>query len=474
MRSGKNAAPRADTPRPANTNGEDLRRALNWIVSDRMFSDLRLHGNTAWTGAALVRLAVLWVWSPESSLVAAANDAIEGATKIFGSSAVASYQALTNALRRYSDQLFPVLYARLHGLMRECDHGRFRIGRWLVLAVDGSRIKAPRTVKNERGLCKSRVKSKKRSASKSKKRRQKGPMGQRTRHHPRDEGPLVWLTMIWHVGERVPWCWKTGPAYSSERHHLLDMLEEQPFAENTLFCADGGYIGYELWRAMDNREHRFLIRVGANVHLLKSLGHSRQRDDIVYSWPERMMAKHRLPLKLRLFQFKDSRNRDVHLVTNVLQEKLLTRRQAGEIYRQRWGIEVQFRSLKQTFGRTKLRSRTPDRAMMELQWSLVGMTMIQLLARKERLATGNSERCTSMAMALRIVRQVMQHHAATPHRSQRLKTRLAQAVIDAYQRTRPKGSRDYPRQKDPESTGNPRIRAASKVQLRRLHKLTNA
>lgn len=46
--------------------------------------------------------------------------------------------------------------------------------------------------------------------------------------------------MIWHVGERLPGRWKTGPAYSSERHHLLDMLEEQSFAENTLFCADGG------------------------------------------------------------------------------------------------------------------------------------------------------------------------------------------------------------------------------------------
>lgn len=473
MRSRKNANSRADVPRATSTNGDDLRRALDWIVTDQIFSDLRLHGNTGWSGVALVRLAVFWVWSSESSLVAAANDAIECATKIFGSSAVASYQALTNALGRYSDHLFPILYARLHGLMRECDHGRFRIGRWLVLAVDGSRMKAPRTAKNERGLLQSRAKSKKRAGSKVAKRKKKGPLGQRTRHNPRDQGPLVWLTMIWHVGERLPWCWKTGPAYSSERHHLLDMLEEQPFAENTLFCADGGYIGYELWRAMDDREHRFLIRVGANVHLLKSFRDSRQRGDVVYSWPERIMTKHKLPLKLRLFQFKDARNRAVYLVTNVLQEQLLTRKQAGEIYRQRWGIEVQFRNLKQTFGRTKLRSRTPDRAMVELQWSLVGMTMIQLLARKERLATGDCERCTSMAMALRIVRQALQHHAAAPNRKQRLKARLAQAVIDAYQRTRPKGSRDYPRQKEPETIGKPRIRAASQVQLRRLQKLTS-
>ena len=59
------------------------------------------------------------------------------------------------------------------------------------------------------------------------------------------------------------------------------------------------------------------------------------------------MRKKQLPLVLRLLHFKDARNADVHLVTNVLKEKSLNHRQAGEIYRRRWGIEIQFRSLKQ-------------------------------------------------------------------------------------------------------------------------------
>ena len=41
--------------------------------------------------------------------------------------------------------------------------------------------------------------------------------------------------MIWHVGQRLPWCWKIGPAYSSERHHVMEMLQEQQFPENTTF-----------------------------------------------------------------------------------------------------------------------------------------------------------------------------------------------------------------------------------------------
>ena len=457
------------------TNGDDLRRALNWILHDKMFASLHLHGNTGWKAASLVRLAVFWVWSPESSLVAAANDAIACVTRVFGESAVASYQALTNALHRYSSQLLPILCTRMQGLIKESDDGSFRIGLWLALAVDGTRLEVPRTLKNEQCFCKWRQKSKARKKSKIQKRgrqtkRSKSSARQRTRKNPREEGPLMWLTMVWHVGQRLPWCWKIGPAFSSERHHLLEMLQEQQFPENTLFCADGGYFGYDFWRAIHEEDHHFLIRVGANVRLLKSLGHVRQRNGIVHCWPHRKMMEKQMPLELRLLQFKDARNRDVYLVTNVLKENLLPRRQAGEIFRRRWGIELQFRSLKQTFGRTKLRSRTPDRAMIELEWSLVGLSMIQLLARKEQGKAFDPDQRTSIAGILRIVRQIMQYDTVVPKRTECFTKRLAQAVTDSYQRKRDKGSRDYPRRRTRRTIGKPKITIATKDQKQRLKK----
>ena len=62
----------APRPRPR-TNGDALRRAVNWILNDNIFRDLKLHGNVTWTAAGLARLAVFWVWNSESSLVAAAH-----------------------------------------------------------------------------------------------------------------------------------------------------------------------------------------------------------------------------------------------------------------------------------------------------------------------------------------------------------------------------------------------------------------
>ena len=49
------------------------------------------------------------------------------------------------------------------------------------------------------------------------------------------------------------------------------------------------------------------------------------------------------------------------------------------LYRQRWSIEVLFRSLKQTLGKRTLRAGTPALAACELDWALVGLWMLGLL-----------------------------------------------------------------------------------------------
>jgi hypothetical protein len=121
--------------------------------------------------------------------------------------------------------------------------------------------------------------------------------------------------------------------------------------------------------------------------------------------PEKVAA-----LGSTLLHFQDTRG-DIYLVTNVLDEQQLTDAQASEIYRRRWGIEVQFRSFKQTFQRSKLRCRTPDCVEIELHWSLVGLWIIQLLALKERTTLGEPDEQTSVAAAIRVIRNFMNNHS---------------------------------------------------------------
>jgi len=65
-----------------------------------------------------------------------------------------SDQLLVNALKKYSGKILPLLQKRKHQLMEETDSAKFRIGLWLALAVDGSRLDTPRTQANERQFCK--------------------------------------------------------------------------------------------------------------------------------------------------------------------------------------------------------------------------------------------------------------------------------------------------------------------------------
>jgi hypothetical protein len=458
------------------TNGDDLRRALNWVLIDDIFAHVRLHGNVKWKPLALVCLAICWVWSSQPGLVEAAKDAIATVAKLFGCDAVAvnSYQALTDALVRYTPQLLPALWARLQSLMQQSGQAAWRVGKWLPLAVDGSRISVPRTKPNEerfnkprkpRGKKKSRTNKRSRQA-----RRKRSEKRTKSHYDPQAVGPQMWLTLLWHIGLHLPWCWKLGPSYSSERGHLETLLDEVGFLAFTLFCGDAGFVGYDFWRSILDHNQSFLIRVGSNVRLLKGLGAVRQRGDIVSCWPDEAMRKKQPPLVLRLLCFHDGRG-EVYLVTNILDDTELTAEQASLIYRGRWGIELQFRALKQTYGRAKLRARTPGIAEIELHWSLLGLTMLQLLALKEQTRAGEPADKTSIAAVLRIIRSIIADPSETRPPSASLPSRLRDATTDSYQRHSKKQSRNYPRRKNEPCTGPPIILTATEEQTKRAHEI---
>ena len=244
-------------------------------------------------------------------------------------------------------------------------------------------------------------------------------------------------------------------------------MKEQKFPKNTLFCGDAGFVGYDFWQTIRASDHHFLVRVGANVRLLKRLGYARDYEGIVYCWPDAASKKKQPPLVLRLLHFKDRRG-DVYLVTSVLDKNELTDDQASEIYRRRWGIELQFRSFKQTFHRSKLRSRSPEGAEIELHWSLLGLWMIQLLVLKERTKFGDPDEQTSVATAIRIIRNIMHKHSTVRRSQDSLSARLSEATIDNYERKSKKKSRNYPRRKEEPSAGKPIVQAATRTHKQKL------
>jgi hypothetical protein len=262
------------------------------------------------------------------------------------------------------------------------------------------------------------------------------------------------------MGLKLPWCWKTGPSTSSERHHFAEMIATHEFPENTLFCGDAGFVGYELWKTIIDAGHSFLIRVGGNVRLLQGLPHARTGEGIVCLWPSAVARRNQPPIVLRLIEVKNERG-TMYLVTNVLSERALSLPQAARLYTLRWGIELQFRGVKQTFGRGKLRSRNADHALAELDWSFVALTMVQLFAIKEQIKIDIPPQHTSVAQAIRAIRHAMDYWSDPATGEKKLTSQLQGATKDTYDRSHGKASRYRATCKDKPHTTKPIILKAT-------------
>ena len=419
---------------------EALQRALRWIINENIFSQLTLHGNVSWTAGPLVVLAVLWVWSDQATLTGAFAHAKHLALSMLGEVAVTTYQGLANALVSWTGCLLPLIQQRLQDLMEQTGGDYWRIGGWLPLAVDGSRIEAPHTADNQAGLgCAGREKT----------------------------APQVFLTTLWHMGVGLPWDFRVGPGTDSERRHLEQMLPGLP--PQALLVADAGFVGYQLCRRILQAGHSFLLRVGSNVQLLTQLGyHLEERDGLVYLWPEKF---HRQPpLVLRLIVLGRAKQ-TIYLVTNVLDAAELSDQDAGMLYEMRWGVEVFYRSFKQTLDRRTLLSRTPQTCLAEVQATLLGLWLLGLLSVSRLVARGVDPLRWSVAKARDVVRRAMrqQHTGRRPRRRRRpwnLDHALTHAIRDQYVRRAPKAARNYPRKKRERPPRPPKIQPATTRQIR--------
>jgi hypothetical protein len=444
-------------------NGDSLLAAVRWVVDARIFDQCKFHGNTSWNPRELVILAVVWAWSESSTLTGAFEEAHRWSMNVLGRVALTTYQGLMGALVSSTGRMLPHLWDRMHELLEQEANDYWRIGLWLPLAVDGSRVTTPRTKANERAFCAPNYGRSPTAEYRRRKRRRQGrPQRRRRRKSAPPAAPQIWLTLLWHMGLRMPWSWKSGPSTASEREDFGQLLREQQFPENTLFCGDAGFTGYELWKAIIDQGHQILIRVGANVMLLRKLGYyARERGGIVYCWPSAAARRNQPPLVLRLIRFRLGRTQAC-VVTSILAQSRLSEKQAERLYRLRWGVELQFRALKQTFGRRKLRSKRPDRALAELDWSLLGLAIIQLFAVKEQVEFGEPPEQCSVSLAIRIVRETVDRWHETPANGESFHLRLRAAVADDYQRSSSKKARHRPHCKDKPSAKKPKLLDATK------------
>lgn len=389
-----------------------------------------------WQPLMLVWTALLVAWSDACSLTERFAEARAVMAKLFPSRKRVgkTYQGFVKALTLSGSALLDRLAEQLRVHMRTLPSC------WTVLgieafAVDGSRVECPRTAANQAVL--------KRAGRKK-------------------TGPQLSLTTLYHLGSGCPWDYRIGPGTESERAHLRALLATLP--PGATIVADAGFIGYELLAEILASGRHILFRVGGNVTLLRDLGyvHVDEQDATVYLWPDKAQKRNLPPIVLRLMVVPG--RHPVYLVTDMLSETALSLEQAGALYRRRWGVEVFYRSLKQTLGRRKMRCGAPDNVQMELAWNMAALWVLSVAAVEAMAAEGKDPGRLSVAQARNVIRRSM---AGRFRANANLRKQLAKAVKDGYVRKSAKAARNWAHKKNERPAGAPKIRPATAKEIQK-------
>ena len=419
-----------------------LLHAMSNHLPQRGLSLMSKDHRVRWTDRLLTVAAILMVWSNASVV----GDAFAAAREVV----VSMYRSrrrpgrhLGGFLQRLcpsTGRLLGVLVPALRATGVKAAGPAWRWKRWVLMAVDGTRIDCPRTASNEQAFgCAGRKKT----------------------------APQQFLTTVFHIPTGLIWDWRRGRSDAAERDHLRAMIASLP--NNTLLLADAGFTGYDLLRSVMDQGLDFLIRVGANVTLLRRLGYGvREAHGTVYLWPQAKQDED--PLVLRLVRIRDGAKQRC-LLTTILDPTVLPDAAANALYRLRWKVEVSFRSLKQTMRRRKMLSTGAANARVELDWAMVGLWLLGLMA-VDQVARRDKGR-VSVAGALRSVRLWMRRRSGRPP-ARGLRGALRVAVVDRYKRTRPKQARGWPHKKREKPPGTPKVRMATQAEVRKAKGLPHA
>lgn len=395
-----------------------------------------------WRVKTFVIVSLLMAWS-ESTCLTDRFDAARVAMR--GRGMGRTYQGWVKASRRWSPRLLGLIGPWWRQTVCRIAGRWWKTHGWVPLGVDGTKLNLPRTDDNERTF---------------------GVSGKK------HGGPQAYLCTILHLATGLPWCWRIGGAMASERDLLRRMIRHLP--AHGLLIADAGFVGYPLWRQLDEAGHAFVIRAGANVRLLRGLGYAvKEYDGIVYLWPKQHRKK-MPPMILRLIEVRDG-DKSMCLLTNVLDHGKLSDAQAAMFYGWRWGIELWFRGMKQTLAKRELRSKAPKQAVLELRWAVLAMGLMGLMGVKAQVESGGDPKRLSFAGVLRVVRRLVRQPQKRC-RPRQLTQMLAKAVKDRYARKRPKASRGWPRKKNDSPPGHPEITESTEAQRQAVQRfcLANA
>jgi Transposase DDE domain len=354
----------------------------------------------------------------------------------------ATWEGFRNALRRVPLRVFRALAAGVRQQLAQRWLDQLRIGGYVPLACDGTRLECPRTAELEARL---------------------GQAGKDA------SAPTVYLSTLVLLPLGLLWSWRLGKGTASEHAHLRQLLPTLP--ERSLLVGAAGYLSYDLYRSILHAQAAFLARMSSRAYLYTEahLPLKRFREGWVYYWPGYAQKERRPPLRARLVRLRSPRA-DVWLLTSVARATL-SARQVAQIYRWRWRNEGLFRTYKRTLDKVKLQHRSVALIHREAEGSLLAVQLLLALTVLQQPSSNASPR----QMLLQIRGTMSAGIAGLGPRQLRW---YVQALTEIHGetpgRTSSKTRRPWPRPKKQKPPGPPHLRRLTNAQKRLMAKILKA
>ena len=199
--------------------------------------------------------------------------------------------------------------------------------------------------------------------------------------------PVIRVLMAHHLGSglAVRPCWGPmhGPEAVSEQGLTEQILERLPTGSAAM--ADRNFAVFSVAWAAQQHQRGVLMRL-TEARALKIAGHilppagSERRIEWKSSRDDRRAHPHLPPdavvrgrLIVAHIQGEDGLKQPLYLFTSLEEP----REELVELYRRRWDIELDIRSLKQTLGMHSLRSKTPRMMEKELLMAIAGYNLVR-------------------------------------------------------------------------------------------------
>jgi hypothetical protein len=447
QRAARKAARQRTTRRRGASVG--LQKALYQFLTPQVFKQghqawQRSHYDCRWSLKALLWVLVLMTWGlgqSEAERFQTAR-AFYVARHQRSKRPGATWEGFRKALRRLPLRVLRAVAAGVRAQVAQRWLESLRIGGYVPIACDGSRLECPRSAELEARL---------------------GQAGKDA------SAPTLYVSALVLLPLGLLWSWRVGKGTASEHEHLTRLLPTLP--ERALVVGDAGYLGYDLYQSILGAKAAFLARMSSRAYLYTEarVRLERFREGWVYYWPGHAQKQRRPPIRARLLRVRGEKA-DVWLLTN-LDRATLSRGQVGQIYRWRWRNEGLFRTYKRTLNKVKLQHRTVALSHREAEGSLLATQLLLAMTVLQQERTGASPR----RMLLQIRGHVAAGIAALGPRQRRWYVEALQEIHgETPDRTSNKTRRPWPRRKKHKPPGRPNFRRLTSKQKTLMAKTLQA